>query len=132
MKLISAALIIKNNKVLIGKKEDDPNHPFGIGGKWSLPGGRLNEGEDPEMGLKREVREETNLDVQITSTLGKQKLGTKGIVFFFECAPKNTGEERAMDDLVEIKWVDRKDVLKLFDRDVIGMLSKEVKGYLRS
>jgi 8-oxo-dGTP diphosphatase len=36
------------------------------GDRWLLPGGRLEADETPEVGAKREVREETGLDVEIT------------------------------------------------------------------
>ena len=35
----------------------------GAGGKWSLPGGGLDHGEDPIEGMKREIIEETELSV---------------------------------------------------------------------
>ena len=34
-------------------------------GWWAFPGGRLREGESPEEGLRREVREETGLAVEV-------------------------------------------------------------------
>ncbi|MFQ5827361.1 MAG: NUDIX domain-containing protein, partial [Dehalococcoidia bacterium] len=38
-------------------------------GKWICPGGRLNLGEEIEQGIKREVREETNLEIRLTTPL---------------------------------------------------------------
>lgn len=35
----------------------------GAGGKWSLPGGGLDHCEDPYLSIKREIREETALEV---------------------------------------------------------------------
>ena len=32
---------------------------------WELPGGRLSRGESPRQGLRREIHEETGLDVEI-------------------------------------------------------------------
>jgi 8-oxo-dGTP diphosphatase len=50
----------KGGKVLLIKRKFDPNR-----GKWSLPGGLLELGEDPEEAAKREVREETGLEVAV-------------------------------------------------------------------
>lgn len=36
---------------------------------WSLPGGRLEQGETLEQGLKREMKEETGLDVEVDHLL---------------------------------------------------------------
>ena len=40
-------------------------------GKWELPGGKLEFGEDPETALLREVREECGLEVKIIRLLPK-------------------------------------------------------------
>lgn len=48
------ALITDNNKVLLLERARSKT--------WCLPGGRLNEGEDWDVALLREVKEELNLD----------------------------------------------------------------------
>lgn len=55
----SSALIIENNKVLLvyHKKLD----------VWLYPGGHIEENENPDEALIREVKEETGLDVEIIS-----------------------------------------------------------------
>ena len=57
------ALIHKDGKFLFVRYPDDRN-PKSVG-KWDLPGGRLNEGEDPMRGLMREVMEEIGVYVYI-------------------------------------------------------------------
>ena len=61
------SFIVNNNKeVLIVKRDDrDPHSP----GFWEFPGGRLNEGENPFEGLKRETKEETNLSIDVLNPL---------------------------------------------------------------
>ena len=52
-----AVPVDKNNRVLLAKRGIEP---FKHG--WNIIGGFLNYGENPMDGLKREVKEETNLD----------------------------------------------------------------------
>jgi ADP-ribose pyrophosphatase YjhB (NUDIX family) len=55
----------QTGRVLLARRAFDP-----WAGYWSLPGGFLEEGEEPIEGLIREVREETGLDVEPTAFIG--------------------------------------------------------------
>ena len=55
-----AVLVNDENKVLI-LKSSDKNEKHA--GEWDLPGGHIHEGEGDIEGLKREVKEETGLDI---------------------------------------------------------------------
>ena len=52
-------------RVLLGQRKADPGR-----GLWDIPGGFLDEGEDPVEGLKREFVEETGLSVEVDVFLG--------------------------------------------------------------
>ena len=52
------ALIINDNKILLIKKVTGP-----YDGKLDLPGGTIEYNENPEQTLKRELKEETGLDI---------------------------------------------------------------------
>jgi len=59
----SKGIIIYNNKILIVRIQTGC-HAEGI---WDLPGGGIEENETPIDALKREVKEETNLDLDPNS-----------------------------------------------------------------
>jgi len=63
------AAIIHNQyrEILVAKRDSNQPHP----GKWEFPGGKLNSHETEEEGLKREIFEELNLNIDITSTCGE-------------------------------------------------------------
>ncbi len=60
------AVIVKDDKILIlrrSKKEDFHT------GKWDLPGGHMDKNEGVTEALKREIKDETNLEVEIGEIL---------------------------------------------------------------
>lgn len=56
-------ILIERNKILIVKQRVTP------GRAWSLPGGRLENGETLEQGVVREVLEETGLNANVVKLL---------------------------------------------------------------
>lgn len=61
MKRVTAAIISKNGKFLIGRRAQ--NQP--LAGAWEFPGGKIEAGESPEECLKRELQEEFGIDSEI-------------------------------------------------------------------
>jgi 8-oxo-dGTP diphosphatase len=57
------AYVIHENKFLMLKRNHDPK-------VWGPPGGRLHPDEDPEQGLRREIREECGLEIGILGVAG--------------------------------------------------------------
>ena len=56
-------ILIENNKILLVKQRVSEKR------NWSLPGGKLEQGEAIEQGIIREMKEETGLDVEIIRLL---------------------------------------------------------------
>ena len=67
MKKVTAAILVDNGKILIAKrKQNDP-----LKGKWEFPGGTVEYGETPEACLRREIKEELDIDVDVGEYFGE-------------------------------------------------------------
>lgn len=58
---VAAAVILKGNKALIAKRAKGDSH----GSKWEFPGGKAEKGESLKDCLKREIKEELDLDIKV-------------------------------------------------------------------
>ena len=59
--IVVKALIVCKQEFLIVQRAEDPHRAF----QWTLPGGHVEYGEDLKDAIRREVKEETNLDVTV-------------------------------------------------------------------
>jgi 8-oxo-dGTP diphosphatase len=98
------ALIERDRQILLGRRAFDPG-----AGSWGLPGGFLEESEEPFAGLRREVREETGLEVQPGELFGTwlQPHGERTVLCLIWRATVTGGVERAADDVTELGWFGR-------------------------
>ena len=64
---IGAAVVVKNDKgeILLGVRNKDPQR-----GKWVLPGGGIKPFESYEAAAKREILEETGLEIELDGIVG--------------------------------------------------------------
>jgi 8-oxo-dGTP diphosphatase len=114
--IVVKACLHRNNKVLLLKNERG----------WDLPGGHLKSGENPTDGLKREVFEETGLNIgdikMVNPPTGRKR---------FFCASfltddvqlSNEHSEYRFFDISEIK--DLEDISKTFKKVILKCLGKE-------
>jgi ADP-ribose pyrophosphatase YjhB (NUDIX family) len=88
--------------ILLGRRAVDPRR-----GLWDLPGGFMHENEHPLEALRREVREETALEIEPLDFLGFWLEPYDGrIVLCLAWTARANGEPRAGDDLAELHWFD--------------------------
>lgn len=67
MKDVTAAIILKDGKVLITRRAPGEN----LAGSWEFPGGKIEPGETPEECLARELLEELDVHVTVGDKLGE-------------------------------------------------------------
>ncbi len=59
--IVTAALTIEQGKLLVTQRKKDSSH----GLLWEFPGGKVEEGEDPRGALRRELKEELDVEVEV-------------------------------------------------------------------
>ena len=102
------ALIFDGDKILLVERAGEP-----LKGYWSLPGGLLETGELIEDAVRREIREETGLDVQllyrfdIFERIMRDDQGRPEyhyVLVDYICKIVG-GEMRPADDVSRVEWV---------------------------
>lgn len=107
------AVILQENKILLTKRSQNLNLESG---KWCLPGGHIDIGETAIEAIKREVKEETNLEVIKVSFFNYYdeflpQLKAHSVTLLFEC--QTIGEPKISNEVSEIKWLGKEEALKL-------------------
>ena len=146
-KIASALIFSQDHKLLMGKKDAVKGGVYSD--CWHIPGGGIDEDETLEQALKREVLEETGIDISpytikpipfIGSGLTEKTLKTGEKVmcqmefnrFEINITDKKAGEIslHPTDDLVEMKWFSMEDLLNI--KHIPGGLDFLVEaGYIK-
>ena len=121
------AFIVKDNKLLLLRRRSNDVHSPG---KWDIPGGRLDIGENPFLGVKREAKEEVNLEINVVLPLDIQHFtrddGQEITMIIFLCEP-TSNDIKLSEEHQEFKWVDVSS-----PKEVIpDWLRKPAENYLR-
>lgn len=83
---------------------------------WMLPGGRLDEGDEPEIGLKREISEETDLKVNIVSPVHTAIWGSANPVkyaVFYLCKTVGESKVKLSHEHTAFKWIKFSEIDKI-------------------
>lgn len=104
---VAAVVVDDSGRALLVRRRDN--------GHWEPPGGILELGEDILQGLRREVAEETGLDIEVGALTGVYKNMSRGIVaLVFRCRHAG-GSLRMTGETAEARWVSRAEAAELAD-----------------
>jgi 8-oxo-dGTP diphosphatase len=122
------AILLNRDRILMAQRGKEP-----LKGWWSLPGGALETGESLADGVRREIREETGLEIR-----------PLGVLEIFERIMRDSNGEAeyhyvlidyvcriiggtlcAGDDVCRVEWVRRSELVKLqITEGTLGVIEK--------
>jgi ADP-ribose pyrophosphatase YjhB (NUDIX family) len=127
------AVIVDRERVLLVRRATEP-----LKGEWSVPGGMLELGEKLRDGLRREVAEETGLQVEpgdvldVFDSIFRDEAGLTQyhyVLIDYLCR-YISGKARAGSDVSEVRWVRETELSALGSRDTVAQVVR--KGFMRA
>lgn len=105
LKIVVGGLIHQNHKILICQRKEEGDHPL----KWEFPGGKLKDNENNEEALRRELKEELNLEIVEMSFFDEylyeyEKLSKKLKLIFFQIFKFEGQIQNKVHQ--QLKWID--------------------------
>lgn len=105
-------------------------------GKWTLSKGKLDPGEDPKIGVVREIKEEMNLDIKVEDELLKNEYVAnhpeegkirKQVIYYLAKADMTELKKGDSGGLDDAKWFKLQDIQNLnFYNDILPIITKAI------
>ena len=105
------AALVRNQKILLIQRKNSPAKNL-----WSIPGGRLNQGESWQAAVEREVREETALVASCGSLIGwveRKYDDRRYLIADFQIEADNLEEASPGDDAIDLVFASRRQLGEL-------------------
>ncbi len=106
-------MIVKDGKVLLGKRHEDPEKAQSSlkgAGTWAMPGGHLDFGETFEECARREVMEETGMQLPMVQVVcvNNDKIESAHFITVGLFCDNSIGEPQVLEpnEITEWKWFD--------------------------
>ena len=100
---VASGVIVKNNKILIGLRAEGDSGS----GMWEFPGGKIELNESSENAIKREMREELDIEVTVNQKIMKYSHRFKNTIYeisFFEINKFVGSIKKNVHD--DLQWVE--------------------------
>jgi len=115
-------------KILIGKRENDPNLKEL---SWVFPGGRPDYSNEMDINLQIQIKENTGLDVNVKQILFAKTYPEKreflSIYYYCEILPSSQIES-PMGNLKELEWVNPSEVTSRFTTSIHPVILEYLKS----
>lgn len=103
-------IVVKDSNVLIVKRKAGEGDL-----RWQFPGGTVELNESEQQAIIREIKEETGCNVRITKLIGERVHPyTKKFMSYWVCEYLDGELNIGDDDLEDIQWVDKMNLLNYF------------------
>ncbi len=107
---VTCAIILRDDKILATQRSEEMKLPL----KWEFPGGKLEFQESENDCIKREIKEELNIEISILSKLSENihDYGDVKIKLIPFIAKYNSGDI-LLTEHKDYKWMEKQDLLTL-------------------
>ena len=109
-KVAAVMLINPNKQILMCLRDDKPDIPYP--NTWGLIGGHLEGRETPIQALKREVKEEINIDIKDVKYLDKFDDGVGNVVYVFKSKIDKKSNEITLNEGQRLEFFDLNILIK--------------------
>ncbi|MFG2521646.1 (deoxy)nucleoside triphosphate pyrophosphohydrolase [Streptomyces sp. NPDC048527] len=114
--VVVAAALHESGSLLAARRSAPPE----LAGRWELPGGKVEPGEDPRQALVRELREELGIGAELVARVPGEWPLKPGYVLRVWTARLLSGRPRPLEDHDELRWLGPDEIWSVdwLDQDV--------------
>ncbi len=106
--VVAGVIWRKDGKILISKRMDNDSHS----GCWEFPGGKIEEGESPSEAIKREIKEELDIDIEVGQEFARIYHEYENYnITLIGIHTLHIGGKPKTVEVSAFKWVTRNDIL---------------------
>jgi len=107
---VTCGIILQHDKVLVTQRSEKMKLPL----KWEFPGGKIEHDETPENCLIREIKEELNIEIEVTQPLSSHPYDYESFsILLIPFISKYVSGEIKLAEHKQFKWVTRGEMKSL-------------------
>ena len=114
---VTAAILEKGDKIMIARRATGKH----LEGFWEFPGGKIEQNETPESCLKRELKEEFDIEIKIGKYIGESVYSyPKKTIRLLAYTSQIINGNMKLNDHDKVEWVDLEEIynFKLAPADI--------------